>query len=340
MVFVRSGIPAFAIITLIATYGIFPATAEETRRFGDWTVACPTADFCRAATGGDTHLVLQRHRLSDQWEVLLDVGAAVGEPPYEFSVQVDDLTERFEGHEEFGSYGEATRFHFLTDKAQDVLAAMIDGRTARFAYQDDADKTVVMEFSLVGLSASLLWIDEHQQRIGAPRRAGAPPYGLLPSGPETDISVTIPAELVQQHRAQAGCVAFERLSSGMDSIVAALDDETAIAVLPCSDGAYNFSAAIYLIRDGSFSREHFTEYSDDQSWFSSSELMNVRFDRKKRELTTFNKDRGPGDCGSAGRWVWTQDGFRLEEFRYQAECDGSVETGAFPIIFTAKPLTD
>lgn len=340
MVFVRSGIRALAIITSITTWGVFPVVAEETRRFGDWTVACTAADFCRAATGDDTHLVLQRHRLSDQWEVLVDVGAAGSEPPHEFSVQVDDLLERFEGHEEFGPYGKATRFHFLTDKAEDVLAAMIDGRTARFAYQDGADDTVVMEFSLVGLSASLLWIDERQGRVGSPRLAGDPPYGLLPHGSDIDGSVTVPPALVEAHRANAACEGFEDLASGRDSIVAALDEEKSIAVLPCWEGAYNFGAAIYRIEGEAFFQEHFAEYSDAQSWFASSELVNARFDPANKEISTFDKGRGPGDCGSVGRWIWTGEDFRLEEFRYQAECDGTVEPGAFPIIFTAKPLTD
>lgn len=340
MVVVPSGIPALALIASVATSSAFPAMADENRRFGDWSVACTAADVCRASTGDDTHLVLQRHRLSDHWELLVDTGAAGSESPQEFSVQVDDLIENFETHEEFGPYGRRESFYFLSEKAQDVLAAMIDGRTARFAYQDDADDTVVMEFSLVGLSASLLWIDERQQRVGSPRRAGDPPHGLLPFGPEIDEGITVPADLVQRHRAQMDCTAFEQLASGRDSIVTALDDEWSIAVLPCSDGAYNVGASVYLLEGDSFQQHYFAEYSDEESWFASGELMNTRFDRDRRELMTFNKSRGLGDCGSAGRWAWNRDGFRLEEYRYQAECDGTVEPGEFPGVFTAKPLAD
>ncbi len=335
MVVLRSGILSLA---LIVTSGAFPAKAVEDRLFGDWAVACTAADFCQASTGDDARLVLQRHRVSDHWELLVDKVAAGSETPQQFTAQVDDLIEQFDGYEEFGPYGREGTFYFLTGKARDVLAAMLDGRTARFAYQDEADDTVLMEFSLAGLSASLLWIDERQQRVGSPRRAGDPPYGLLPFGPGIDASVMVPPALVEAHRADEACEPFEELSaSGRDSIVAVLDEEHAIAMLPCWEGAYNFAATIYHLKGATFSREYFAEYSDEQSWFAAAALVNASIDPETKKLVTFDKGRGPGDCGSTGRWAWTGDGFRLEEYRYQAECDGSVEPGNFPVLFTAKP---
>ena len=314
------------------------AQEDESRHFGDWAVFCDAADFCRATTGEDAQLVIQRHRHSSHWELLVDAGGDSDRWVSEFTVQVDELIERFTGFEEFGPYGGPDRFHFLSDKAQDVLAAMLDGQTARFALLDEEDNTGVLEFSLVGLSASLLWIDERQQRIGSARLAGEPPYGVLPFGPEVDTSVTIPAALVSAHRASEDCEPLEWLASGRDSVVAVLDDGHALAVLPCNEGAYNFAAMVYQFQDKRFSQLYFAEYSEDQGWYASNTIVNVNFDPQTKEITTFDKGRGPGDCGSVGRWRWTGDEFVMKEYRYQAACDGTVEPGAFPVIFSAKAV--
>ena len=340
MVNCRFAALALALLASAGMCGVSQAQEDESRRFGDWTVACDVADFCRANTGDEARLVIQRHQHSSHWELLVEAGGDPGRWVSEFTVQVDDLIERFAGFDEFGPYGGPGRFHFLSDKAQDVLAAMLDGRTARFALLDEEDNTGVLEFSLVGLSASLLWIDERQQRIGSARLAGEPPYGVLPFGPEVDTSVTIPAALVAAHRASEDCEPLEWLASGRDSVVAVLDDGHALAVLPCNEGAYNFAAMVYHFQDEGFSQLYFAEYSEEQGWFATNTIVNVNFDPQSKEITTFDKGRGPGDCGSVGRWRWTGDEFLMKEYRYQAACDGTVEPGDFPVIFSAKAVAE
>lgn len=329
---------ALAIITSAGIGNSTLAQEDESRRFGDWAVSCDAADFCRATTGDKARLVFQRHQQASHWELLVDAGDDPNRTVSEFTVQVDDLIERFTGFDEFGRYGGPGRFYFLSDKTQDVLAAMLDGRTARFALLDEEDNTGVLEFSLIGLSASLLWVDERQQRIGSPRLAGEPPYGVLPFGSGIDTSITVPAALVAAHRASQDCEPLERLSSGRDSIVAAFDDGGALAILPCHEGAYNFAAIVYHFQDETFSQLNFAEYSEQQSWYASNTLMNVNFDPQTKEITTFDKGRGLGDCGSIGRWRWTDDGFRMMEYRYQAACDGAVEPGNFPVIFAVEAV--
>lgn len=329
-------------LALTASAGICSHTSaqEEIRHFGDWTASCEAADFCRAHTGDEVRLVIQRHQQSSHWELLVEVGGDPSRWVTEFTVQVDDLIERFTSFEEFGPYGGPGRFHFMSDKAQAVLAAMLDGRTARFALFDNDDNSDVLGFSLVGLSASLLWIDEHQQRIGSPRLTGEPPYGVLPFGSRVDTSVTIPTALVAAHRTSEDCEPLEWLSSGRDSLVAMLDDGHVLAVLPCYEGAYNFAATVYQFQNETFSPLYFAEYSEWDGWYATNTLVNVDFDPQTKEITTFDKGRGPGDCGSVGRWRWTGDEFLMKEYRYQAACDGTVASGDFPVVFAAKAVVE
>ena len=66
-------------------------------------------------------------------------------------------------------------------------------------------------FSLSGLTAALLWIDEQQRRVGSERVASAPPHGLVPAGQGQEATPDIPVALFDQHRADPECAPFEEL---------------------------------------------------------------------------------------------------------------------------------
>jgi len=316
-----------------------PAGAQEERRFGDWTAHCEVDDLCRAVVGQGPVLMLERYPRETYWELSLDLApsaAGLGTP---FGVSVDGSNETFDWSE-IRPYGGPTRYYFLSAKAQGLLDAMILGESVTVRYSGEEAMEQTAEFSLSGLSAALLWIDERQGRVGSERVTGEPPYGLLPAGFEVDPNLFVPAELVEAHRADEDCEPFEDLANGGDSIVARLDDDKTVALLPCWAGAYNFSAKVYVIEGQTFTRQHFAQYSDYTSWSSTDALVNAWYDPETGEIGTFNKGRGIADCGSSGLWRWAGDYFRLEEFRYKGECDESGEPGDFPVVYTAKPLPE
>lgn len=316
-----------------------PSVAEpaEQRVFTDWTVSCDAAAFCRAMTGREMQLVVQRYQHSDQWEILLESGYTSDPYHTTVSVQLDGRTLDFSGYDEINSYGRRGDFYFMSDKAQDLLSAMVQGAYIRMSSFEGNGGPGSVDFSLAGLSATLLWIDERQDRVGDSHIAGSPPYGLLPVGQHVDDSITVPHGLVQHHRADESCSPFEALASGRDSIVASLGNEQSIAVLPCWDGAYDFGSSVYLFGDQDYRQIFFAEYSDADAWYVSKHLVNVNLDLETGTLSSFSRGRGLGDCGSAGTWQWTRSEFRLETYRYKEDCDGMVDPGQLPVIFTATP---
>ena len=317
-----------------------PASGQEERRFGDWTAYCDATDFCHAVTGDGPVLMLERHPQQSYWELSLDVAPGVAGAGSPFEVSVDGESETFEWRPEVGAYGSPTRYYFLSAKAQSVLDAMIVGKSVTFTYSGEEAIEQIAGFSLSGLSATLLWIDETQGRVGSERVTGMPPYGLLPDGFEIDWNLPVPAELVEAHRADEDCEQFEDLANGADSIVARLGKDKTIALLPCWAGAYNFSSKVYVIDGQTFELQHFAEYSDYTSWSSTDALVNAWYDLQTSEIGTLNKGRGIADCGSSGLWRWTEDAFRLEEYRYKGECDETGDPGDFPVVYTAKPLPE
>lgn len=331
----RIALAATAVVAATAPAAV--AQPAEQGVFADWTASCDAAAFCRAMTGTDMRVVVQRHQYGDHWEILLETGYASDTVSTTVPVRIDDRILDFSGHGEISPYGRSGDFYFLSEKARDLLSAMIEGYSLRLSSVDGIEASGSAEFSLAGLSASLLWIDERQNRVGRLRVAGEPPYGLLPFGHGIDDSIAVPHELVRHHRADEDCSPFEDLASGRDSIVASLGNERSIAVLPCWDGAYDFGSSVYVLEDQGYRQIFFAEYSDADSWFVSKHLVNVHLDPEAGTLSSFSRGRGLGDCGSAGSWRWMGSEFRLETYRYKEDCDGTVEPGDFPVVFTAKP---
>lgn len=193
-------------------------------------------------------------------------------------------------------------------------------------------------FSLSGLSAALLWIDEKQGRVGSPRQAGNPPQGLTPVDNFGDDQVTVPPALIAFHRGQDDCEPLEDLMHNTLFSTIDLGHGLVFHVVPCAGGSYNPSFAIYRQVEGGFVRTAFADYSDETSWSATSQLFNVEWNAETRMLTSFFKGRGIADCGSIGEWR-VRDGYlRLEKFFHKQECDGEGDPGDFPLVYEAKEL--
>ncbi len=48
--------------------------------------------------------------------------------------------------------------------------------------------------------------------------------------------------------------------------------------------------------------------------------VNPGFDEKTMTISTFNKGRGLGDCGTDEEWVWDGNVFRLARLRMMPHC--------------------
>lgn len=334
--FARLARHILAVVILLSAPAAF---GQEERGFGNWTASCAPDSICRAVTGAGPVLSLERHPQQTFWELSVEVSSPP--PPYDQDpmIDVDDVAEVFDWYSEFGPYGAPDRFYFLGAKAQAALDRMVNGQRATVHLADADGQPQGYVFSLKGLAAALLWIDEQQYRVGSERVTGAPPYGLLPANIDTDPTIAVPAALVEAHRADEACEPLEELPNGRDSQVERLEDGMLVALLPCGAGAYNFSSKVYVVTGETFELQHFAEFSDYTSWHVSDQLVNAWYDPASRELVSFNKGRGMADCGESGTWRW-RGFFRLEEYRYKGECDATGEPGDFPVVYTAPPMPE
>jgi hypothetical protein len=309
-------IGAFTALGLLMAFLASAASAQdgETRKFfKDWLGACRTDGYCSATayenpgaagTVADYILRIGRHAEQSYWEISLTTVATQADDYSDFVVAVDGEAQGFSLAEQVGAYGSVNEFFFLGEGAQTVLDRLMPGKTISISFKDTSATAQQASFSLGGLTAALLWIDEQQKRVGSERVASVPPYGLVPTSQGQKYTATIPVALLEQHRSDPDCEQLENLPNGRDILTDALDDEHRIYVLPCQAGAYNFSSKIYVEALGEFQPQYFADYSDDLGWTGTSQLVNVAYDADTKQLSTFAKGRGMGDCGTIGSWVW------------------------------------
>jgi hypothetical protein len=63
--------------------------------------------------------------------------------------------------------------------------------------------------------------------------------------------------------------------------------------------------------------------------------INASFDPQTMRLSTFNKGRGLGDCGSAEDWVFDGQTFQLVLLRSMPHCKG-ITDGDWPVHYRAE----
>lgn len=314
------------------------------RLFGSWTAACDPSGFCSATAsqGSDYIFKVARHAEQSYWELQFRAtGPSVPDQWSEFTVSVDGDFLTFSPQSQVGAYGTDRDFYFLGDPAQSLMDKMMPGNTLSVAFTDSAPSAQSSEFSLEGLTAALIWIDEQQGRIGSERVAAAPPYGLVPvyAGETTP---DVPLALLDRHRADPDCQPFEDLANGRDFVVDELSGGYTVYLLPCQSGAYNFAQKVYVGSGGDyFDPQFFADYQTGIGWTGTPYLWNADYDRETDTVYTFAKARGIGDCGSQANWQWNGYLFQLMEMRARActdDIDPNAEMPEFPVVYTGEPI--
>lgn len=320
---------------------------EERRYFRDWLADCRSDGYCSATayvnpapgngTVADYVLRIGRHAEQTYWEISLATVASMADAGQPFEVSVDGVLERFAGPTEIAAFGSINDFFLLGRKAQAVMDRLAPGTTIAFGFTDTGGTPQRAEFSLTGLTASLIWIDEKQGRLGSERVAEAAPAGLdrAPGGAAAG-TVAIPPALLAQHAADTDCRPFEEIANGSDiEIDHDLGDGGTLYILPCWSAAYNFGWRGYVDRfgDGRFEAVALPRFVPVEGWSATTTLVNYGYDADTETLYTFIRHRGIGDCGEQGAWQWHEEGFRLLEYRYKGECDGGAP-GDFPLVYS------
>jgi hypothetical protein len=106
-------------------------------------------------------------------------------------------------------------------------------------------------------------------------------------------------------------------------------------ILPCWSAAYNFGWKVFVESAGDIMPVALPQYSPSVGWTATTYVVNYWYDPGTKELGSYSKGRGIGDCGNAGLWERHEYGFRLKQFSSKEECDG--EPGEFPVVYELQP---
>lgn len=316
-----------------------PAPAPtEPRTFGDWIVGCDNGRRCTAIglhpeaadyqRDRPANLIIEREAGPDG-AVLLAMEGFEGTAPER--LQLDgaavDAT--------IGS-GEADSVIVPRNGAAFLEALRNGQRLDGFA----ADGTLVASFSLRGLSAAMLVMDEAQRRIGTTTalvRRGSRPASAVPAAPAlpvvrlaprtTEAPIAIPQARLRQLMREAQCDEADLERS--EDRTSPLGGGATLLLLPCGSGAYNFSSVPFVVRrQGSRLAIAPAQFDTALNQLEQEEghrlLVNAGYDRANRMLEEFTKGRGLGDCGTRATYGWDGQRFRLLNRQEMPECRGSI----------------
>jgi hypothetical protein len=210
--------------------------------------------------------------------------------------------------------------------------------------------------SLSGAVAALLWIDEQQQRLGTAtaliRRGdkAASSISPQPKAPAVHAAKPLPAGAAPRTltpaearlltaKAKTLCGEGERRTELEDS--ARLAPDTALLEFSCKDnsGAYNLASAFLIVPDAAPQVARAVKFAFPAGIGAKRApdalAINAGFDPQTLTLSTFNKGRGIGDCGSAEEWVFDGQTFQLALVQSMPHCKG-ITAGDWPVHYRAE----
>lgn len=324
---------ALAFALLLAAPAAFAAPVGKT--FKDWELACDNVGDC-VAHGFQRYV----ERRSEHW-LRLDIKAG------------PDGRPQLSGQAEGVDVARARILEAPAELAGKPLVEQLIGlaRTSETATLA-SDGTAKVVFSLAGLAATLIAIDEAQGRIGTTTaliRPGAKPASAVPGprplprlrGRPTEsfgagdealakalarrLKAAISDECPRQDRAE-GAGAVYRLSRA-----------TSLVELYCDSGAYNFGSRFWLVEGRDVARAKALVFRSPTGE-TMTQLINPDYDAKTGELSFFGKGRGVGDCGQKGGYVWSGRVFDLAHFAQLLTCNGvgGEEIGDWPALFRSQ----
>jgi hypothetical protein len=317
---------------------LFPSLASaEGKTVRDWTGECDDDLACMATASGEggmamggTGYRLQYNRASDGTSVwamrffLKNVPQPKAEGEMVISV---DGGAPVSFYEEYGYLRDADGITFGLAGGDDLtklFAAVKKGQKLTLSYETAGGKTQKENFSLSGLAAVLLWIDDKQKRVGKSSEISSPP------GVDGEAKFTAKKDVLDKiaARVKFDC---EYPPEGSEVESYHLPGGFALHIAQCFAGPYNFTQLYFFERRDDLRLIYFADYGD--GWTGTNQLFNSDFDPKTGSLGAFYKGRGLGDCGTTGGWVWSGYSFKLVEFTAWPDCENGKDSEDWPVIY-------
>lgn len=325
-------------------------TTASSRTFESWTATCDNLRACVAigSSEGEAGLfyarVARSAEAAAQAKIKLVLAAADPIPgaPGAFALSVK---------------AGGTRDGFVVEaKRDDPEGAAIAGTVADTAFLTSIERGETLDFAagkekgslaLKGFVAALRFIDEQQGRAGTPTALvarGTTSFDQVPPMPPvvqpaaglaaTPVSSPILSRALLD-MAKPACDP-EVVEAHSDAAAWMLGADRRLVAVPCADSPYNVSAALFTTdAKGEQPRPAMLEQPPKQGDAEADNVVvNYDFDVKTLTLTSLDKGRALGDCGTTRTWVWTGEIFALLSAAELEACPGALPED-WPPVFAA-----
>jgi hypothetical protein len=331
----------WAVALVIAPWLPGPASAAPaSKTFRDWIAGCDNLKSCTAMS-------LPGEIADDIVFLKLERGAGPdGLPRISVKIRAEKLpsplaiTLEMDGAP-FPAPGRRWPTTSVDDQIAEITLSAGDAEALIAAARKATKLTVaipgkLLDVSLAGSVAALLWIDEQQARLGTTsaliRRGPATAVPAAPALPVITAKGTA-APAIPEKSARAMSTALRRHLKRLDpDLCEDAPEDVADAVWPlaggarliglfCSRGAYNVSTGFWIVpgTDASKARKALFPQFDGKN---DNMLVNADYDPASGQVSFYNKGRGIGDCGASGNYAWTGSAFAMTAFQAMDECKG------------------
>ena len=346
------------------------ASDYAAKTFKAWTVACnnqricgassllaPAADAPNADEISSVALTVDRGAAADSPAKLSLI--ASGEEAWE-EKQVGEAISLNVGEQsfEFGTLTKQQSTELKIDLPAEQVAAVLAA-----AQKASTIKLLIgsteMDLSVSGLSASLLYMDEQQQRLETPTALIKKGSQAFTASPPKVASVTpiiqvdaageeladVQAEVLATARklklpAVKNCNAERQTESeDTESMVALLDSRHYLISLNCGSRAYNSTTLLLVAPKDQIEKAKLAQIN--QGTDGDSLLTGyTSYDSSTGLLHNLYKSRGLGDCGTDADWAWTGKQFTLVRLNVMDECRGNMNFLNIWQLDLAKPKSE
>jgi hypothetical protein len=315
-------------------------TPEQTDSYKDWIIGCDNLRDCKAVgltaadgAGGSNYDFLQ---IVVEKPIAYDRDPIVTVSVPQRASEESDQRLYIDGTPTAVPRPAEDKIVVTGKRARMLLRKLSGGQVASMRGKDGEDIAVA---SLEGLAASLLRIDDRQERVDTPRalyRRGNKKHPVTSPG----FSVSVPqaarssrrpyqpsANEVRDWYAKDGCVSGDPIPDPVP-IVARLDADTTLVILPwrCDNGVYHLKASLMIADEWAPWKPAEFDYRDDAGGDGPDNMMiNPVWREGERVLESTTRLAAAADCGRTGRFIWDGHKFRLVEQLTMPECRGSME---------------
>ncbi|MBO6637427.1 MAG: DUF1176 domain-containing protein [Roseitalea sp.] len=323
-----------AVAGLVAAAMPVPADASQFKRIRDVNVSCTNALRCDMfITNARVTLFTVGFRRAAAFDAPVALYLTMREPlaaGSEVRFVIDGAEVLSVPSSAFSYRAAMSEYSYADqDEVRALFAATKAGERLQVTFRTRSGQTTA-PYSLSGVVAGAIFMDEVQGRVG--REDALAAIGAAPAAPEDEGDMAaldaVPAGLRRFYDgAGAPCADFDgSVPDPLGGFSADIDDEVRLVGLRCgSAGAYNAPFAFWAEIDGTHYRLPLPVMTDEGPG-AVMVAWNAQWDAEARQVSSFFKGRGIGDCGTVANWsigeVGFGYGFVLAEMRVKDECDG------------------